>query len=298
MTEDEVLELFTICSNTGRWGREDELGTLNLITSEKRLAAIRSVMLGQVYSLSYDLNKDVSAKNPRPLVHNMQYVEFNSPMAALDSVAISVHGLDATHLDAIGHVNFEGEMYNNRRAEDALRADGLSFGSILAMRHGVVTRGVLLDVAATREVQWLEAGAGVTPTDLEDAEKYALCTVEPGDAVFVRVGLATRELAQGVGDPLVRAGLTPASVRWLYERDVAVFSGDCGEQMPSNYPRVPLPLHQIGLAAMGLTILDNPDVEILAETTRRVGRNYFLLVCSPLRIPGGTGSPANPLAIF
>jgi hypothetical protein len=115
VTEDEVLELFSTCSNAGRWGLDDELGTLNFITSEKRLAAISSVTLGEVYSLSYDLNKDVSAKNPHPLVHNMQYVEFNSPMAALDSVTISVHGLDATHLDAIGHVNFGGEMYTCSR---------------------------------------------------------------------------------------------------------------------------------------------------------------------------------------
>ena len=298
MTEDEVVALFSECSNAGRWGESDEQGTLNLITPEKRISAISLVKSGEAYSLSVDLNKVSSPKNPHPLVHTMHYLGFSAPMSAVDSVALEIHGLEATHLDAIAHVNFDGEVYNGKKAAEAFTSDGLSFGSILAMKRGIVTRGVLLDVAGARQLEWLEASEGVTPDDLEEAEKRSGCRVEPGDAIFVRVGLARREAAKGVGDPLVRAGLVPESVRWLHQRGVAVFSGDCGEQMPSPFPRVPLPLHQIGLVAMGLTILDNPDVETLDAAARRHGRNEFLLVCSPLRIPGGTGSPANPLAIF
>ena len=298
MTEDEVVALFSECSNAGRWSDSDEQVTLNLITPEKRLSASGLVKFVEVYSLSVDLNTVSSPKNPHPLVHTMHYLGFSAPMSAADSVALEIHGLDATHLDAVAHVNFDGEIYNGRKAAEAFTPDGLSFGSILAMRRGILTRGVLLDVAGARQLQWLEASQGVSPDDLDEAEKRSGCRVEPGDAIFVRVGLAPRESVKGTGNPLVRAGLIPESVRWLHQRGVAVFSGDCGEQMPSPYPRVPLPLHQIGLVAMGLTILDNPDVEVLGAATRRHRRNEFLLVCSPLRIPGGTGSPVNPLAIF
>ncbi len=85
---------------------------------------------------------------------------------------------------------------------------------------------------------------------------------------------------------------------WLHERDVALFTGDCIEQQPSGYERVPLPLHQVGMVAMGLAILDCVDMERVAEECARFGRSTFLLVVAPLALPGGSSSAVNPLAVF
>jgi hypothetical protein len=115
---------------------------------------------------------------------------------------------------------------------------------------------------------------------------------------FVRTGLGAREDARGESDPTRRAGLTARCLPWPHKREVAVYSGDCVEQMPSVYPSVPLPLHQIASAAMGLVLLDDPPLEELTAALRDIGRFEFLLACAPLPIPGGTGSPVNPLAVL
>jgi kynurenine formamidase len=124
------------------------------------------------------------------------------------------------------------------------------------------------------------------------------CLVESGDAVFVRVGLGAREAALGAGDPAVRAGLDPSCLSWLHRREVAVFCGDCVDQIASGYDRLAMPLHEIGFSAMGLCFVDNTDMEALRVAVSRSRTGEFLLCAAPLRIPGGTGSPVNPLAVF
>jgi kynurenine formamidase len=298
LTEDEALELLRTCSNAGRWGPDDELGTLNLITAEKRIEAARLVTEGRVVSLGRDLNLERTVTNTDPPVHRMHLMSYSEPIGILDSVLLTTHGLDPTHIDALGHVTFEGAMYNGRRAADVVGSSGLSFASVHAMRDGIVTRGVLLDVAGARGVPWLEPGEDVTPADLERAEAFARVLVEAGDALFVRVGSFERDDALGAAELMPRAGLDPAAVAWLHERDVAVYSGDCAERMPSPYPRLPLPLHQIGLVAMGLILLDNTNVARIARIGAETGRYAFMLACAPLRLPGATGSHTNPLALY
>jgi Putative cyclase len=298
LTEEEALALMTECSNAGRWGIDDEIGTLNLITAEKRLEAARLVTEGRVVSLGRDLSPERTSTNTDPPLHRMHMPSFSDPIGVLDSVLLTTHGLDPTHLDALGHVNFEGAMYNGRRAPDVVRPDGLAFASVFAMREGIVTRGVLLDVARVRGVPWLQPGDEVTPDDLEQAEELAGARVDAGDALFVRVGTFEREAELGPGESMPRAGLDTAAVAWLHERDVAVFSGDCAEKMPSPYPRLPLPLHQIGLVAMGLVLLDNTDVCEIGKIAAESGRHTFMLTCAPLRLPRATGSHTNPLAVY
>jgi kynurenine formamidase len=215
-----------------------------------------------------------------------------------DAVEIAPHGYAVTHLDALGHAFFGGRAWNDRRVVDIASAHGLSFADIEPQRLGVFTRGVLFDVARTRGVPWLEAGEGVSVADLEHAESLAGVRVESGDAIIVRVGLSPREAAQGEEDPRHRAGLLPECLPWLHEREVALYGGDCIEQLPSGHAAVPAPLHQVGLVAMGLVMLDNPEVEDLAHAVAEEGRAEFLLTCAPLPIPGATGSPVNPLAVF
>jgi kynurenine formamidase len=182
-----------------------------------------------------------------------------------------------------------------------LGSDGLSFGSIqAAAERAIVTRGVFLDVCAVRGVEWLLPTDGISAVDLDAAMAAAAATVGSGDAVFVRSGHALRAAAEGDAhdEEGLHEGLLPEAVGWLRERDVAIYAGDCIEQRPTSYERVRMPLHQIGLARIGLWILDCPDLEALAAACARNGRSDFLLVVAPLKIPGGTASAVNPLAIF
>lgn len=297
MNEGDVIELFRTCSNEGRWGPDDELGTVNLVTPDVRRRALALARVGTVVSLGRDLRTRDSRQRPPSAVHVMSYMA-HEPVGSADYLGIMVHGFEVTHLDAVGHAYYGGAMYNGRKAGDMVTPEGLGFASIQVYRDGIVTRGVLLDVAEVRGVPYLAADDGVTVADLEHAEQASGTNVGPGDAVFVRTGHDRRIAVEGWHGEDVREGVLPEVIPWLRERDVAVWSGDCIERLPSGLPGVPLPLHQVGMSAMGLAFLDMPDVEVLRDACRAHGTSEFLLVIAPLRIPGGTGSPVNPLAIF
>jgi len=295
LTADQVHELFVSCSNAGRWGEDDELGTVNYITPNVRLAAVRTVTAGIAVSIGKDLVTRGSRQTPPSAVHFMTYAG-HEPTAALDMVALSPHGLEMTHVDAVGHSYFEGRQYNNRVAAENVKADGIGRGSIMALADGLITRGVLLDVAAARGLDFLPMGSGVTVEDVELAENSTGTRVGSGDAIFIRTGIDLQPPAQNDGDP--RTGVLADVVPWLHQREVAIYSGDCIERTPSGYDRVPMPLHQVGLVAMGLCMLDSPDVEKLRSLCKEYGRHEFLLAVAPLRIPGGTGSSVNPVVVF
>ena len=161
-----------------------------------------------------------------------------------------------------------------------------------------MTRAVLLDVAAARGVPYLTVDDEVSPADLDAAEALARVTVEPGDAVLVRVGLGARERVEGPEDPAIRSGLGLACLAWLHARDVAVFGGDCFDKLPAAVPGPSHPFHAVAIAAMGLVMLDNADLEPLAEACREEERYESMFIAAPLPIPGGTGSPVNPLCIL
>lgn len=296
--ESDLEELFQSVSNWGRWGPADELGTLNHITAAKVVEAANLVASGRVVSLSHDLDTRWSEKNYHPAVHHMLYLSHDEPVTAVDEVTIVPHSFTVTHLDAIAHANFGGRIYNGRSAAEIVQRNGLEYASVHAFRNGIVTRGVLLDVAATRGVDWLEPDEYVTPEDLTAAAQHAGVTVGAGDAVLVRVGLAAREQAEGPEDIARRAGLTPDCVRWFHHHEVSLYGGDCFERLPLPYARYPWAFHQIGLAAMGLVLLDNVEMEALAVACRLEDRRDFLLSVAPLRLPRATGSAVNPLAIF
>lgn len=296
--ESELEDLFQAVSNWGRWGEDDELGTLNHITPAQVVAASRLVASGRVVSLSHDLDTRWSEKNYNPAVHRMLYKSHDEPETAVDELTVVPHSFTITHLDAIAHANFGGRIYNGRRADEVVRRDGLQFGSIHALRNGIATRGVLLDVADSRGVDWLTPDEWVTPKDLTAAEQHAGVELGTGDALFVRVGLAAREQAEGPEDIRRRAGFTPDCLRWLYDRNVALYGGDCFERLPLPYDKYPWAFHQIGLAAMGLVMLDNVEVEELRRACQSEQRWEFLFTVAPLRIPKATGSAVNPLAIF
>jgi kynurenine formamidase len=220
-----------------------------------------------------------------------------APVAVADAITLHVHGW-STHLDALGHIYTDGVGYNGRRRAEIFTSHGLAANAIIAMKDGVFTRGVLLDVAACCGVPWLPTDHVITRAELERAEDAAGVRVEAGDALFVHTGLSARLAANTTDDPDRRAGLGVDAVLWLRERDVALFGGDCVELLPGPDPDLPLPLHQLGIGAMGLTLLDWPCLDGVLALCAQLHRREFLLTVAPLPIVGGTGSPVNPIATF
>lgn len=296
--EGEIEKLFDELNNGGRWGPDDELGTLNYITPQKRVAAAALVNAGRALSIARDLNTSQSANNPSPVRHTMCY-QAHEPVGAVDEIALGMHGFTLTHLDAIAHVYRGQDVYNGRKAGVVATPSGLTYCDILAQKDGIFTRGVLLNVARARGVPWMAPDQGVFAADLDAAEKLQRIRVESGDAIFVYTGLQKRELTEGPENLGQRVGIMPDAIRWMHEREIAVYSGDCVDAFPNPYSlRYAIYFHAVALAAMGLILLDIPALEPLVELCEALGRSDFLLTMAPLRIKGGTGSPVNPIALF
>lgn len=297
-SESELDALFDEVDNAGRWGDDDELGTLNFITPEKRVAAARLVREGRALSIARDLDTVQSANNPQPVRHTMCY-QSHYPIGCVDAVVIDTHGFSITHLDAVAHVYRGEDVYNRRQAAAVALPGGLSFGDILAQKDGMFTRGVLLNIAAVRGEEWLSPGDGVTAADLAAAEQRQGVTVESGDCIFVYTGLQKREAVEGPENLGERVGIMPDAIRWMHQREISVYSGDCVDAFPNPYgPRYAIYFHAIALAAMGLVLLDIPALEPLVEVCAELDRSDFLLTMAPLRLKGGTGCPVNPIALF
>ena len=166
--------------------------------------------------------------------------------------------------------------------------------------EGIFTRGILMDIPRLKGVAYLEPGTAIYPADLEAWEEKAGMKVESGDAVFIRTGRWARRAELGPWNVARNsAGLHPTSVRWLKERGVAVLGSDVASDIfPSPVPGVSHPIHQLVLVALGMPIFDNCDLEAVSEEAQRQGRWEFLLTVAPLAVPGGTGSPLNPIATF
>jgi kynurenine formamidase len=296
LTDAELQALFERCSNWGRWGADDELGTLNFVTAAKRVAAAKLVTTGEVVSLGRDISKVQSKVDARPVQHMVMY-NAGGPSVG-DYLSIAPHGMTVTHLDALCHFSLDDTLYNGRKRAGTMSADGAQWGSIYAMRDGIFTRGVLLDVAAARGVPWYESNEYVTAADLEAAEKRQNVRVASGDALFVRTGMERMEKERGLQDIYPRAGFHAECAEWMHGREVAIYGADCIEKLPYPSERFTSAMHMIVLVSMGLPILDWPSLTALAEACARLGRWSFLLTAAPMRLPGGTSSPVNPLAIF
>jgi kynurenine formamidase len=296
MDAEQREALFAACSNAGRWGPDDELGTLNLITPETRRRAARLVVDGLSVSMAADLSLEHTPASDALQAHTA-FPDPAAPIAVADTITVQVHGW-STHLDALGHIYNDDIGYNGRQRSEVFGASGLTANSITALRDGVFTRGVLLDVAAAVGLPWLPADHTITPDQLERAEDMAGVRAGAGDAVIVHTGLAARLSDAPDSDGGRRAGVGVDAVLWLRERDVAVFGGDCVDVLPGPDPDLPLPLHQLGIGHMGLTLLDWARLDEVLALSRRLGRAEFLLTVAPLPIVGGTGSPVNPIATF
>ena len=310
-TEREVLGYFQSLSNWGRWGPEDQRGTLNFLTPEKTKRALSLVTEGVTISCARTITFESTADAPIPPVHFM--VESGDGWAtgdkttnrgvqgACDYFGMVFHGFTVTHIDSLAHMFWEGKMYNGRPANLVSTSLGATAESVEVAKNGIVTRGVLVDVPMIRKVDWLERGEGVMPEDILAAEERCGFRIEKGDVLLVRTGELHRRNAEGPVDPdaVGSTACQAACLPLLHERGVAMLGCDTGNDViPSGYSSLALPIHQVGIVAMGLWILDNPDLEELAQACRERNRWEFLLSIGPLRLHNTTGSPVNPIAIF
>jgi len=297
MSADEVASLHARLSNWGRWGPNDQLGTLNFVTPEVTAAAVSSVRSGQTVSCSRPLPTQPAPDNLNPVVHHMTGTATEGYGA--DYFALAAHGYATSHIDALCHIFHEGKMYNGYGAE-AVTAHGASKLGIHHLRSGIVTRGLLVDIPAVRGVEALEPGEPIFPEDLEGAERATGVSVRCGDALLVRTGRWRWREQHGPWTPTDgMAGLDASCLAWLYEREVALLGSDgISDVWPSRIRNVPMPIHTVAIVAMGIPLLDNLDLDELALVCAETTRSVFLLMVAPLVLHQGTASPVNPIAVL
>ncbi|MEE2897420.1 MAG: cyclase family protein [Gemmatimonadota bacterium] len=298
VTEATVDQWMMDLSNRGRWGDDDELGTLNLITSEHRVRAAGLVSSGLSVSLSHDYLKERAEDATSPFEHQL----LGSPQGGFlsDRYTIAYHGYAHSHMDALCHYSSDGLMYNGISRETVDLEEGCVKLGITNVKQGIVTRGILMDIALLKGVEYLEPGTPIYVEDLEAWEAEAGVRVGPGDVVFVRSGRWARRAQEGPwATGRLAAGLHASVAPWLKERGVAMLGSDyTNDVYPSGVQGVVQPIHLLTLVSMGLWLFDNLDLEAVAEAAADEGRWEFMFVAAPLAVQGGTGSPLNPLAIF
>jgi kynurenine formamidase len=311
-SEVDVQGWLSSLSTWGKWGPDDDLGTLNYVGDDQRRAAARLVHGGAVVSCSLPLDPR-SLESPLKLRPDPEDSFWTRPgrfviqdgatatdgeiqHMAFDAFLLAPHGTTMTHIDAPSHTVFRGSIYNGHSPSSAF-ADSRT-GSVDALANGVFGRAVLLDVPLVRGQRWLEPGDAIYPADLESCETRLGAEIRPGDLLFVRTGYrlyAPHGSNERFGP---RPGLQASCLPWLSERQVAVVGSDVAiDVMPHGYD-LGLPIHTVGMWAMGLWLIDNCGLDHLARTCSSLERWEFASVLAPLALTAGTGSPLNPLALF
>lgn len=303
MTETEFRMLYDRLRGQLPWGPDDRRGALNYITQAEVLTALSEPTLGRTISLAAPVEHRPAADNPDPAQHEMK-----GPLGgdagpglsfAMDRIAMNIHGNADSHIDALCHVIYDSQLYNGVPA-GTVTAAGAADLSIGIAADGIVGRGVLLDVPRSRGVPWLEPGDHVTVTDVLAAERDQGVRIGQGDIVLIRVGHRRRRTEQGPWDAAqARAGLHPEVLPLLAERRVAALGSDGNnDTAPSAVAGVDFPVHVLTVNALGLHLLDYLQFTELRQVCEEIGRWSFLCVIAPLRLPTGTGSPVNPIAVL
>jgi kynurenine formamidase len=299
---------FESVKNWGRWGPDDELGTLNLITPERVRAAAGLVRSGRRVSMAIPINTLAGPDNPNPATrfvtqaHDVP-VDGSKVRFGLDWLGMAAHGDCHTHVDALCHISYDGRTYNGRVASEVMLSTGAVEQDMAVVSQGVVGRGVMLDIAGMRGVDWLEPGDAITAAELDACVEQRRLDLGEGDILVLRTGHHARRLALGAWDNGPdgegKAGLHIDAIPWMHERGIAAFlpDGD-GETVPSVVDGITYPIHPLQVVAMGMLVSDSLQFEELIAACREEQRYEFMVVGLPLRLPGGTGSPWNPIAIF
>ncbi len=300
-SRDEIMRNFKERRNWGRWGDDDAVGAVNLITPEKRLAALASVQSGRTVSLSRSYPKDPSALNPTPAQHFMRTFDRgdDGDGAVVDYYGFIYHGHTFTHVDALCHIWDSDGIWQGRDPEEAIdSATGATFADVTAWNQGIFTKAVLLDVPKFRGAPYVTFDEPVMGDELQDIADAQGVTVEPGDALLVYSGREAYQ-ADNPTDFFGQApspGLHASCSTFIRDKDVSMLGWDMMDQRPSEYG-LAWPVHGV-IYSFGVVLLDNALLQPLAEACAEEARYEMLLCVLPLNIQGGTGSPVNPIAVF
>lgn len=291
-------------SNWGRWGQDDQLGALNLITPAKSKQATALVEDGVSVSLAREEDGEEAVDNPTPYERTMISV-------GADVLNLRFHGIYHTHIDSLAHVFDAGKGYNGYTPDQdtVMKDGGHARNSVFNLRHGVFTRGVLVDIPRLKGVPYLEPGTAIYPADLEAWEQQAGVRVSAGDALLIRTGRWTRRAERGPWPVMQNvAGLHASCIPWLRQRDVAFLVSESfqdvvpqeGELRSEDAGPGPgfIPIHTFTLTYLGVQLIDNADLDAVAAAAAARNRWEFLFTVAPLPLRGGTGSPVNPIATF
>jgi kynurenine formamidase len=312
LTEEQFRALYERLRLVPGWGPRDRRGALNYLSPDLVAAACREVRLGRPVSLATPLADTAGPDNPEPVTHEMTAGHHGTShhgtshhgahhrglSFATDRFSMNVHGDASSHLDALCHVIYDGRLYNDVAAT-AITGNGAQEESVEVAGDGIVGRGVLLDIPRLRGLPWLNPGEHVTADDLAGAEAAQGVRAGRGDLLLVRVGHSRRRAELGPWDAArTRAGLHPTALDFIADREIAVLGSDSNnDTAPSAADGVDFPVHVLAVNALGVHLLDYLQFEELVPLCEIVGRWSFLCVIAPLRLPGGTGSPVNPIAI-
>jgi kynurenine formamidase len=302
-TREDFDQMMTQLSNWDRWGKDDQMGAVNLITPATRKHAASLVKEGASFSMARTAELEKAVDNNQPIIRKVTRVGVGQPTTGpggtADTFFISYHGYVHTHMDTLCHFLYKGKMYNGY-SQDEVTENGAAKNSILNFKNGIVTRGVLMDIPRLKGVDYLEPGTRIYPEDLDAWEKKARLKVGAGDVVFVRTGRWARRDAKGpwpVSQGL--AGLYITCAKWLHDRNVSILGGDGAQDvLPSGIDGIPQPVHELVLVAMGMPIFDNCDLELISKEAEKRQRWEFMVTASPAAVPGATGSVLNPIATF
>jgi kynurenine formamidase len=296
-------------SNWGRWGADDQLGTLNLLTPERRRAARDCIRTGEIV----DLGMPFDAAGPQRTgmngrfnpIHRMtimpgDHVSASGMVVSDDMVVLPTQC--ATQWDSLAHIGYDGSFYNGRPYSIVTATDGASANSIDRVASRLAGRGVLLDIAGLKGVPSLGPSEEITADDLDAACERQGVAVGAGDIVLVRTGWYRYYLDEGLGVPYVGTeipGLGVSCCPWLRDRDVAALAADnqAVEVKPSPHPDWGLPVHMILIRDMGMTLGEMFDLEGLARACAADGVWDFFFSGTGLKLTGAVGSPVSPIAI-
>lgn len=304
LSEGEFRDLYQRLRSACPWGPEDRRGALNYLTPDGVRLAAGLVRSGLGVSLAAPVQTRPSVDAPQPSRHEIiAPAEDGARDKGLDfgrdRIAMDIHGDVDSHIDALSHVIFDGALYNGvpGGSRDSIESSPLS---IALAADGIVGRGLLLDIPGARGVRWLEPGEAVSAEDLVAAERAQHVRIGAGDLLFVRVGHRARRDELGAWDTARhRAGLHPTALELLAERRITVLGSDGNNDVaPSTTEGVGFPVHVLAVNALGIHLLDYLQFEELLPLCAAEGRWSFLCVIAPLRLPHGTGSPVNPIAVL
>lgn len=308
MNDKDVRAVYKSICNWGKWGREDQLGTLNYISVADRIGAAQLVREGTTIGLGREVDTRPSPMNNIPAQHFMVAAGDVAPESGAgvcyDHIGVFPHGQAQSHLDALCHISDNKLMFNEHPAE-LVTSKGASLLDIGVVGDGIVARGVFVDVAAARGVDFIEPDDPIRPADLDLALENAAVETRPGDILVYRTGRHERRAAHGPQCERLSdgrgslPGLYPDSLQWVHDHQFSIIASDCAHDvLPAPFNEEFIPIHVGTEVYMGLLLLHNLQLEELRSTCKRLSRNKFMITVAPLRVNGGTASPVNPLAVF